>query len=121
MWLGHRDFETFDRSKGEEYVAYGESPFTGCVAATGPVDDPQSAADARHVVLHDPAYELADITAKRRILERAEFVNGHGPAVDHTRAMDMTAGASGALHDVLKFLALPFADHPGYREEWKPA
>lgn len=63
---------------------------------------------------------LAECESKRRIVERSLFVVGHGPAVDDVRALDMTTGAMGALGDVLKLLAEPYADRPGYREEWRP-
>jgi hypothetical protein len=26
----------------------------------------------------------------------------------------------GALEDVMRLLAMPYADRPGYREEWRP-
>lgn len=81
-------------------------------------------------VVHESAVEvwskdvaarvLADIDAKRRIVERAQFVDNHGPAVDHDRAMDMTTGASAALRDVLKLLALPYAGRDGYQKRWRP-
>ncbi len=61
---------------------------------------------------------LAECEVKRRIIEREQFVTSHGPAVDHVRALDMTTGATAALHDVLRCLALPYADHPDYRPEW---
>jgi hypothetical protein len=63
---------------------------------------------------------LAEVQAKRRIIDRYEFVTSHGPAVDHRRAMDMTTGAAAALRDVLRFLTGPYADVPGYRPEWEP-
>jgi hypothetical protein len=52
---------------------------------------------------------LAECEAKRRIVE----------------GMTVTAEVEGggyeiALRDALRALALPFADHPDYREEWRP-
>lgn len=69
---------------------------------------------------YSPERVLAEVDAKRRILDRAEFVAAHGPAVDHVRALDMTTGASAALRDALRLLALPYAQHPDYRQEWAP-
>jgi hypothetical protein len=46
----------------------------------------------------DPARVLAECAAKRRIVE-------------------MYAGQHGQPY-VLHFLALPYADHPDYRQEW---
>lgn len=72
-----------------------------------------------HIARWDPARVLAECEAKRRVIERAVFVDGHGPAVDHLRALDMTTGASGALRDVLGFLAQPYADHPDFHLVWR--
>ncbi|HEX5995979.1 MAG TPA: hypothetical protein VFY84_12625 [Jiangellales bacterium] len=45
------------------------------------------------------------VAAMREIVALYEFVTGHGPAVDHVRAMDMTTGAESALRDVVRALA----------------
>jgi hypothetical protein len=75
-------------------------------------------AEAAHIARHDPAWVLADVEAKRRIIDRYKFVDNHGAAVDHVRALDMSTGARAALLDVVKMLALPYAQHPDYRQEW---
>lgn len=65
---------------------------------------------------------LAECEAKRRIVEGwrrldaedyGEFVVGGGwdPGIDY---------ASDALEHAMRALALPYADHPDYREEWRP-
>lgn len=54
----------------------------------------------RHIARHDPARVLAECNAKRRIVE--------------------FYGGPKGLHYSLQFLALPHADHPDYREEWRP-
>lgn len=70
----------------------------------------------RHVLRHDPARVLAEVKAKRRILElddevlRREVRNGDASG----------AGASLMLSIVLRLLALPYADHPDYDEAWRP-
>ncbi|RAN92647.1 hypothetical protein GAR05_06139 [Micromonospora saelicesensis] len=109
VWLDPEAFEQFDRAKGEEFVGYGESPLSGCVAATGPASHAQSMADAEHIARHDPARVLAEVDAKRRILDlmmpgRPVYPGAYGQA----------------YRDVLRLLALPYADRPGYRDEWKP-
>jgi hypothetical protein len=55
---------------------------------------------AEHIARWDPARVLAECEAKRRIVA-------------------FYAGPVGS-HYVLHFLALAYADHPDYREEWKP-
>lgn len=62
---------------------------------------------SNHIARHDPARVLAECEAKRRIVERCS-------AVDY--AMPSTYLA----HGILGLLALPYADHPDYREEWRP-
>jgi hypothetical protein len=60
----------------------------------------------RHIVAHDPARVLREIDAKRRIIGR---INSHAAVM----GWDEVHG------DLLRSLALPYADRPGYREEWR--
>lgn len=62
--------------------------------------------DADHVLRHDPARVLAECEAKRRIVE----LNATKPGRKTTFRRLLT----------LQTLALPYADHPDYRQEWKP-
>lgn len=78
---------------------------------------------ANHCALHNdvypredcdcgvPARQLADVAAKRQIIDRCERAFR-----DH---FDQFAEVELA-EEVLKTLALPSAGHPDYREEWKP-
>jgi len=56
--------------------------------------------DAEFIASHNPARILAECEAKRRIVE------GLGGLIAQRR--------------VVRWLALPYADHPDYRPEWKP-
>lgn len=62
-------------------------------------------------VVYDPADVLADVDAKRGILDEA---GRYSPELEH--------GDNGewAFDIVLRLLALPYSDHPDYREEWRP-
>jgi hypothetical protein len=60
-----------------------------------------------HAHRWSPARVLAECEAKRRIVE-----------VDW-RADD-SGEATLVQQDVLRLLALPYADHPDYRPEWRP-
>lgn len=60
-----------------------------------------------HIARHDPARVLADVDAKRRILDQCADVWAH----DRVEAF---------AEDVLRLLALAYADRPGYRGEWRP-
>lgn len=66
---------------------------------------------------NDPARVLAEVQAKRRIVE------GYERKLENRRAHPddlASAGALLALHGTVKLLALPYADHPSYRPEWRP-
>lgn len=64
-----------------------------------------------HYLNHDPAYVLADVAAKRRMVENSVFVTERqfagGMYEDYVR-------------ETLHLLALPFASHPDYRPEYAP-
>jgi hypothetical protein len=64
----------------------------------------------RHIAVNDPAYVLADVAAKRQIIEQYQAVADSRTAAD----------AWVALRYVVRLLAVPFAGHPDYREEWTP-
>jgi hypothetical protein len=75
--------------------------------------------EAAHIVRWDPARVLAEVEAKRRILD--EFK----PRVDQMDATiegewGMGNYPSGESDLLVKLLALPYTGHPGYREEWRP-
>ncbi|AQS70861.1 DUF6221 family protein [Streptomyces pactum] len=62
---------------------------------------------APHIAEHDPARVLREIDAKRQMLARV---------VNHANLM----GRDEIHGDLLRLLALPYADRPGYRKEWRP-
>lgn len=56
-------------------------------------------------LIFDPARVLREIEAKQRILDECDW---GGP--DH----------ADVYHAVIRRLALPYTDHPDYREGWRP-
>ncbi len=70
-----------------------------------------------------PARVLAECEAKRRIVERWQetaptvpvWGGSAGWADSRTQEINETLA-----EEVLPFLALPYADHEGYRQEWRP-
>lgn len=72
-------------------------------------------ADALHIARHDPARVLRDNEAKRGIVDdlASEIHWGARSSLDYQDAVD-------AFKRTLKRLALPYADHPSYRAEWRP-
>jgi len=92
-------------------------------------------ATMEHMARHDPARVLAEVEAKRRILDRYEEaaaehgrVEQLGPFADIHQGMDpdeyeqLVHGLwmrAQALAEVARLLALPYAGRDGWREEWR--
>ena len=84
-----------------------------------------------HMERHHQRREvLARIAADRQILADWQQANGEhqswceeyddfGAIEDYGRA-DKVRGALESLERIVRILALPYADRPGYREEWRP-
>lgn len=74
-----------------------------------------------HVLRHNSARVLAEVAAKRRILERhpgatnVDECPGCGANLDGTWRTP-----PGSLCPEQVDMALPYADHPDYRQEWRP-
>ena len=107
------------RRAGETFRQIGE---TGVIVATeGDRAEECASANwagiAEHIVRHDPARVLREVEAKRETLREHEIRDG--------RCRVCTAHANGGWRrfrapcPTLRLLALPYADHEGYREEWR--
>lgn len=66
---------------------------------------------AAHIATWDPARVLAEVAATRRILD--SFAASGKPLT--TRDAE-----TAVVRMVLRLLALPYADRPGYDEAWRP-
>lgn len=87
-------------------------------------------ADAEHIARHDPARVLAEVEAKRRIVElhgRAVLRAGGGAQYFATQTVcrsceppQQLLGAAWPC-ETLRLLALPYASHPAFKEEWRHA
>ena len=80
---------------------------------------------AVHIATWDPARVLAECDTKRRIIDQwrtAKEVLEDMHAADNTDWEDLEGpyGEIDALDTVLKLLAVPYADRPGYLAEWRP-
>lgn len=80
--------------------------------------DAASQPEYDHITLHDPARVLAECEAKRRIVERYLDVKAYVDRGNYD--VDEYAAELSGLETALEFLTAPHADHPDYREEWKP-
>jgi hypothetical protein len=132
--------EQLDRDEGLAKTAFGDhnaavarwnEPWSGTVEI-GPDEDDLPCYDSgisRHIVNWDPARALAEVDAKRRILDL------HAPSTDHkSRAVcqhcsELCHSRSGLGCDdpdapypcpTVQLVALPYTDRAGYREEWRP-
>ena len=57
----------------------------------------------------EPEWQLADVAAKRKIIELVFEGFHYGDAC-----------SDDVFRRLLRALALPYADHPDYRQEWRP-
>lgn len=82
---------------------------------------------AQHIVMHGPDYVLADIAAKRAILNEHEPIDV--VSIDEATyrqvilaCLRCRMGERQIVHPcpTLRQLALPFAQHPDYDETWRP-
>ena len=82
----------------------------------GAIAGVEHAEDRAHIAEHDPARVLREIDAKRRLLAV------HRPYV--AEPDQACLGCAGGIEfercPVVRLLALPYADRPGYREDWRP-
>lgn len=72
-----------------------------------------TAGQIAHIVHHDPARVLREIEAKRGILDL------HGGDLGE-QSMFCAHCEHASPCPTLRLLALPYADHPDYRQDWTP-
>ncbi|WP_354596090.1 DUF6221 family protein [Streptomyces sp. JL1001] len=65
-----------------------------------------------HIARHSPEHVLAEIDAKRSLLELAERARDY-----HETFVN---GFAAALEKTLRLHAVAYADHPDYRDTWRP-
>lgn len=82
---------------------------------------------AEHMARHDPARVLAEVEAKRRILDLHD--GSHECSTlrrdtdwdgNPTEEVDSCTWVAEGTCTTVQLLALPYADQEGYREEWRP-
>jgi hypothetical protein len=69
---------------------------------------------AEHIVRHDPARVLAGIDGRRRIVDDYAYYTSIGGHTDAER------GRTEGLTYAVQCLALPYAGHLDFRDEWRP-
>ena len=96
---------------------------------------PKEEVDERHALRHAPPRVLAEVDAKRRILDEHALTVEKGDADPYDSSTgerrlaeySVTCAVCGWASDdrtsacrTLRLLALPYADHPNYDEAWRP-
>lgn len=74
--------------------------------------DKNGGSNSIHIARHDPARVLVDVVAKREVLRLAAAFGDY--------AETFMNGTAAAMEGALRLFALAYADHPEYREEWRP-
>lgn len=69
-----------------------------------------------HIAEHDPARVLAEVAARREVIDAYERMSADAKATED----DGAALWALALLSALRHLAVPYADRLGYRDEWRP-
>lgn len=107
------DLIAFLRARLDELEEYAEFP-TRLVMGQGQ--------ELATVGQHDSARVLAEVDAKRQIIELAEEATGIDQQVDGDRLIGSRDKATEPYvgDRILRQLAVPYDDHPSFREEWRP-
>lgn len=71
-----------------------------------------------HIARHDPARVLRDVEAKRALLAQYDAVLGEVRAPKSAEHYANARARQFQLEQALPLLALPYSDHPDWREEW---
>jgi hypothetical protein len=104
------DEQTARAAKCGESDVFDDTGIIVMHAATGTRSVTLTSAVASHIARHDPDRTLAKIDANRNIVELC-----HSSLVAFN-----DDGEKELARDVLRRLALPYADHPGYQAAWWP-
>lgn len=85
------------------------------------IDEDIDAHDAEHIARWDPARVLAECETKRQVVGRAQLLDEQAASIDpaDVRLRASFEGQAVAWAVAVMMLALPYADHPDYRPEWK--
>jgi len=74
----------------------------------------------QHIAEHDPARVLREIDAKRQLIALHQEVEDPEEMQDYCATCEVTGNYPYYPCATLRLLALPYADRPGYRDDWRP-
>lgn len=83
----------------------------------GFVASAENEAYAEHIARHNPSRTLAEVAARRQIIDDYEK---QAWIMDQGHRTPELESAQAARETVLRCLALPYASHPAYRDDWRP-
>ena len=113
---------TFGARDSRVYVREADHPgidtIGTCVIAGQVANKTRFRENAAHIALNDPAAVLADIAAKRAILDMHEAVCDEVRKPTRAEHRANARARQFALEEVLKLLAQPYAGREGWRTEW---
>lgn len=111
---------------GPVLAAVSANRFKIVESEANPWDIDTAMAQVTHMARHDPARVLAEVEAKRYVIDQCAYWNERATreAIDPPKwpQPGLELGLLlDAMNPVLRGLALPYADHPDYRDEWRPS
>jgi hypothetical protein len=112
-------------ARGDGWVTRGDCPICGAYMFDGTEAVTEEAWWDHAEATHQRSHVLAECDAKLRIVELHEPWSGgyECPTCAEGAGQDHGEIVVEHMHSpcpTLRFLALPYADRPGYREEWRP-
>lgn len=114
------DVPTEDFSSDDPDAMTTRNPVVMEVEPDRHIEDPTWLSErVEHITRHDPAHVLAECAAKHRIVEEYEATVVAASAETDTEAGWIVDGQEHSLARVLRFLAMPYAEHPDYDPEWR--
>jgi hypothetical protein len=75
---------------------------------------------AHHIARWDPARVLRECEAKRTLVTRTVNARRRAEAAPEGAGRRLLLIRASTLEGALHVLASPYADHPDYRDEWRP-
>ncbi|MGW8366982.1 DUF6221 family protein [Streptomyces wedmorensis] len=75
--------------------------------------------DAEHIARHDPTRVLRATEGLRGLLQRYEEPESSPDLPDSINRLTVNVERQ-VLAVAFQYLALPYSDHPDYRDEWRP-
>lgn len=106
--FGALNNRVYVREKGDLIDSVGT-----CVIAGQVSNVPQFRANAQHIARWDPARVLAEVEAKRRIIDECKKLLN-----SRTASSELDWAPDFLTHDVLCLLAVCYRDHPDYDAAW---